>query len=221
MPFTTGNSVVRGGAMSAGGLISTVTSRWSLSSVGGLDRGFVAAVDQDHAFAVEAHERDVGGRLGGRRDQRRHLRPGRLRVLRPAGGLADVDEADVGAFVGDLREQRRFLRAGDGERPSRRGGFSEGLELQPAELMRGHHLARHGRRASPRARRAAWCRRRSRSGRCEGLRPLRVPSAMPSGGDLSLLSYKYSKQKSHPSGTLLNASWRPRRPSICRRRSAS
>ncbi len=31
VPFATGNSVLRGGAMAAGGLISTVTSRWSLS----------------------------------------------------------------------------------------------------------------------------------------------------------------------------------------------
>ena len=42
----------------------------------GFDRGFVAAVDQDDALAVEADEGDFGRRLGGGRVQRRQLRPG-------------------------------------------------------------------------------------------------------------------------------------------------
>ena len=141
-----------------------------LEQVGRLDRGFVAAVDQDHALAVEAHERDVGGGLGGGRDQRRHLRAGRPRILRPARGLADVDEADVGVLR-DFGEQRRFLRAGDGERLAARGGLAERLQLQRGRADARSSTSRRGSRASPRPRRAAWCRRRSRSGRCAGLRP--------------------------------------------------
>ena len=97
-----------------------------LEQVGRLDCLLVAAVNEDHALAGEADEGDLGRCFLRRRDQRRHLRAGRLGVLRPAGGLADVHVFDVEAFgLRGLREQRGFLGAADDERlagrPPRRG----------------------------------------------------------------------------------------------------
>ena len=111
----------------------------------GLDRPFVAAVDEDRAVAGEADEGNLGRGFGRRREQRRHLGAGAAAVRRPAGGLADVGVADLGAArrggVRRLRKQRRFLGAADGQRRARCGGLAEGLELGAAELVRGRNLA--------------------------------------------------------------------------------
>ena len=61
VPLTTGKSVTRGGVMSPGVLISTVTSRWSISRCGRFDRLLVLAVDQRHAVADRAARRRTSG----------------------------------------------------------------------------------------------------------------------------------------------------------------
>ncbi len=86
-----------------------------LEQVRGRDGAVVTAVDQDHAVAVEAHERHGDGRLGCGGDQRRDLRAGGFRILRPARGFADVDETNVG-ILADRREQGHLLRTRHGER---------------------------------------------------------------------------------------------------------
>ena len=96
-----------------------------------------------------------GTGFGRGRDQRGHFRPGGLGVLRPAGGLADIDEGDVArAFDlgGDLGEQRRFLRAGDGERlaagaAARKRSSSARHRWRPGRSPR--RRGRHARTASP------------------------------------------------------------------------
>src|SRR5262249_47625163 len=110
-----------------------------LEQVTGLDRPLVAPIDQDHAFAAKADERNLGRRLGGGSEQRRHFGTRRMRILRPAGGLADVGVSDVRA-AGYFRKQRRLLGAAHDQRlaASRRG--AEFFELGPAELARGRHL---------------------------------------------------------------------------------
>ena len=146
-----GKSVTRGGATSAGGLISTVTSRWSLSRLRRLDRLLVAAIDQDHALAGQADEGKLGRGLGGRREQRRHLGPAPRGVAstsrRSRGYWRSVTSAASPAISG---EQRRFLGAADDERLAacRRG--AELLELGAAELARGRNVARRDSRAAPR-----------------------------------------------------------------------
>jgi len=120
-----------------------------LEQVTCLDRLLVAPIDQDHAFAAEADEGNLGRWLGGSSEQCRHFGTGRTRILRPAGGLADVGVSDVGA-AGYFRKQRRLLGAAYDQRlaAGRRG--AELFELGPAELARGRHLgaataAPHGR----------------------------------------------------------------------------
>ena len=145
-----------------------------LEQLAGLDRALVAAIDQDHALARQADERNLGQRLGGGREQRRHLRPGLGGVGRPAGGLADVGEGDRRRrFLRDLGEQRRLLRAGDGERRAACGGGAEALELGAAELARGRDLRAAAAALDRARRRAASCLRRSRSGWC-AFRPFRL-----------------------------------------------
>src|SRR5262245_60617368 len=63
-----------------------------------------------------------------------------MRILRPAGGLANIGICDVGA-AGYFRKQRRLLGAAHDQRlaASRRG--AEFFELGPAELARGRHLS--------------------------------------------------------------------------------
>src|SRR5262249_28070392 len=67
--------------------------------------------------------------------QCRHFGTRLMRILRPAGGLADVGVSDVGA-AGYFRKQRRLLGAAHDQRlaASRRG--AEFFELVPAELAR-------------------------------------------------------------------------------------
>src|SRR5262245_49717719 len=63
-----------------------------------------------------------------------------MRILRPAGGLADVGVSDVRA-TGHFRKQRRLLGAAHDQRlaAGRRG--AEFFEFGPAELARGCHLS--------------------------------------------------------------------------------
>ncbi len=123
----------------------------------GFDGAFVAAIDQRDAFAVEADIGNFGQRLGRNREQRRHLRPGRGGVRRPAGGFAHVDEGDrAGSLAGDFGEQRRLLGAADGDRRrrlrqrrgtarSRRGRAGCGLHLRAAAAARNRvGVERHG-----------------------------------------------------------------------------
>src|SRR5262244_2753082 len=110
-----------------------------LEQVAGLDRLLVAPIDEDYAFAVEVDERNLRRRLGGSSEQCRHFGTRRIRILRPAGGLADVGVSDVGA-ARYFRKQRRLLGAAHDQRlaAGRRG--AEFFELGPAELARGRHL---------------------------------------------------------------------------------
>ncbi len=108
-----------------------------LQQFGRFERLLVLAVDQSHAFAVEGNERDLrrGLRRGG--EQCRHFGRGCLGVLRPAGGLTNIDEADaVAAFdlCGDFGEQRRFLRAGDGNRLAFARRLAHAIEFGAAKL---------------------------------------------------------------------------------------
>src|SRR5205823_11915485 len=103
--------------------------------VGGFDGLFVAAVDEENPLSREADEGNVGDGLGGGGNKCRHFGTCRGTVLRPAGGLADVDEADLAAFE-QLREQRSLLDAGDRERSLVGGSGAEFVELGAAELAR-------------------------------------------------------------------------------------
>ena len=70
-------------------------------------------------------------------DEGGDLRRRRLGVVRPAGGLADVEEVDLGGGIvlrRDLAEQRRFLGAGDRHRLAAEDGALEVAELGAAEL---------------------------------------------------------------------------------------
>ncbi len=107
-----------------------------LEQEAGLDRRVVAAVDERNAFALEAHEGNLGRGLGGCGNERCHLRAGCRAVLRPARGLADVDVGNVAAGAFDrLREQRRLLHAADRERGIAGCGGAELVELGAAELV--------------------------------------------------------------------------------------
>ncbi len=121
-----------------------------LQQVRRLDRLLVAAVNEDHAFAGEAHEGDLGCRLGGGREQRRHFRARGAGVSGPAGGFTDVGVSDVAGAVRDFGEQRGFLGAADDQRLAGRRRRTKSLELGTAELARGQDLgaataARHRR----------------------------------------------------------------------------
>ncbi len=112
-----------------------------LEQIAGLDCLLVAAIDQDHAFAVEADEGNIRRGLGGGREQCRHFGSRRVGVLRPPGGLANVDVADVGAAgLCQFREQRCFLRAAHDQRRFARGRCAEFFEFRPAELARGQDI---------------------------------------------------------------------------------
>jgi len=104
-----------------------------------LDRLLVAAVDQGHAFAFEADERNHGCGLARGSKQRRDLRACGACVLRPARGLADIGVGDVRAF-GCFGEQRRLLRAADDQRRVAGGRRAELLQLGAAELAAGQDL---------------------------------------------------------------------------------
>src|SRR6476646_5554869 len=88
-----------------------------LEQVAGLDRLLVAPIDQDHAFTAEADEGNLRCWRGGGGEQCRHFGTRRVRILRPAGGLADVRVCDVGA-AGYFRKQRRLLGAAHDQRPA-------------------------------------------------------------------------------------------------------
>ncbi len=106
-----------------------------------LDRMLIAAVDQRDAFAFETDEGNFGQRLGGHREQRRHLRPGPGGVGRPAGGLAHVGERQrAGAVARDFGEQRRLLRAADNDVVARLGSGAKTFDLGAAELVCGLQL---------------------------------------------------------------------------------
>ena len=107
------------------------------------DRARVAAVDEGNALALHADVRRRWHGLGRHREQRRHLRARRLRVCRPAAGLAHVDEGDLGAlgpFARDLGEQRGLLRAADRYRSTGSGRFPEALDLGAAQLACALHV---------------------------------------------------------------------------------
>ena len=136
-----------------------------LEQLGGFDRALVAAVDQRDALAREADERNVGHRLGGGRQQRRHLRPGRGRIARPARGLADVG-------VGDRRSLPLLRRP---RRTAALPACSRRSAARRRPRLRGTVRARPGRGGAPvvtlaprqprrsRRHRAASCLRTSRS----------------------------------------------------------
>ena len=110
----------------------------------GLDRGLVAAVDQDDAAARQRHDRGRGGRgLGRHRHQRRRLGAGFRAGVAPARGLADVGEGELAGeaeLLGDLGEQRRLLRAADRHRVGAAQDRPHPVELGAAELVAGFDL---------------------------------------------------------------------------------
>ena len=111
-----------------------------LDEVRRLDRAFVAAIDEDDAFAGERHQRRLGQRFGGHGKQRRHLRARGGGILRPAGGFADIGEGErrLGCrFGGDFGEQRRFLGAAHRQRRTGSERCAKAIELGPAEMVRG------------------------------------------------------------------------------------
>ena len=87
-------------------------------ALGGLDCDLVAAIDQRDAVALQRHQRNRRHLLGRRGDQRRGLRAGRGRVVRPAAGFANVDKGELRLreILRDFPEQRGFLGAGDRDR---------------------------------------------------------------------------------------------------------
>lgn len=110
----------------------------------GLDRNVVMTIDHNDAAAFERHQSGVRDRLGGGGEKGRHLRAGALRLLGPAGGLADLDVGDParGAeFLGDLFEQRRLQGAGHGDGRAGRERLAEPVELGAAELVGGRETA--------------------------------------------------------------------------------
>jgi hypothetical protein len=117
--------VTRAGVTAAGGS-QHGNVEMILQRVARFDRLLVAAVDEENAFAVEAHEGHGGSFLRGCRNERRHLGSGGCRVFRPAGGFANVDESNAAIPLFDhLREQRRLLDAADQQRAlSRRSGLT-------------------------------------------------------------------------------------------------
>ncbi len=106
-----------------------------LEQVAGLDRPFVAAVDQDHALAAQPDERNFRRRLGGGREQRGHLGTRRIGILRPAGSLADIGVSDVGG-PSRFRKQRRLLGAAHNQPLAAGRGGAEFIEFRPAQLAR-------------------------------------------------------------------------------------
>ncbi len=100
-----------------------------------LDGALVRAVDEGHAFAVQAHIGRFGHRLRGGGEQRRHFRPRLCGLGRPARGLPDIRERNR-PLARDFREQRRFLRTGDRQRCVAGRSGAEAFELGPAELVR-------------------------------------------------------------------------------------
>jgi hypothetical protein len=79
---------------------------------------------------------DVGRAFGGGREQGRHLGTRGIRILRPAGGLADIGIGDVGV-TGHFREHRRLLGAAHDQRRRSPAAAAEAFEFRPAQLARG------------------------------------------------------------------------------------
>ncbi|WP_254453426.1 hypothetical protein [Siccirubricoccus sp. G192] len=104
------------------------------------DRRLVAAEHQGHAAALQRHQRHRRQRDGGGGEERGHLRPGRRRLARPAGLLADIDEGEGqrgAGRLGLLGEERRLLGAGDGEGAALAQRRQEAVELAAAKLLGG------------------------------------------------------------------------------------
>src|ERR1700719_1320802 len=109
-----------------------------LQQVAPSDLLLVAPVDEETAFAVEAHEGHGGSFLRGCRNERRHLGSGGCRVFRPAGGFANVDGGDAAIPLFDqLRKQRRLLDAANQQRVLSRRSGAKLVELGAAQLARG------------------------------------------------------------------------------------
>src|SRR5262249_24243054 len=98
-------------------------------------------------------ERNLRRRLGGSSEQCRHFGTRRIRILRPAGGLADVGVGDVGA-AGYFRKQRRLLGAAHDQRLAAARRSAELFAFGPAELARGRHLG--AATAGPHGRAVEW-----------------------------------------------------------------
>jgi hypothetical protein len=112
----------------------------------GLDRHFVAAVNQGDAAALQRHHRYRWHLFGCRGNQACGFRTGRGGVVGPAAGFANVDEAKLGLrrTFGDLAKQRRLLGAGNGDRRTIGKRGLEPLELEAAELVGLRDLALAG-----------------------------------------------------------------------------
>jgi hypothetical protein len=105
----------------------------------GLHRLLATAEDQRHALAFQTDQFEIRRRDPLHGDERRHLRTGLRRLIRPARRLADIDEgkrARESLGFGDLGEKRRLLRAGHGHVGKRAKRLAKAVELGTAELMR-------------------------------------------------------------------------------------
>nr|WP_244642965.1 hypothetical protein [Bradyrhizobium symbiodeficiens] len=115
-----------------------------LQQIAGLDRGLVAAVDQDDSAALQLDHFHGRGDFSRGSQQRGHLRPRALGVIGPSGGLADVGKLyriRTIIFGGDLRKQRRLPCAGDCKRTIVGCDYSKSPKLGTAELRRGRYFA--------------------------------------------------------------------------------
>ena len=109
-----------------------------------LDRGLVAAADEDDAAALQVDQRHRRRGLGRGRQQRRHFRPRLRRFTGPSRGLAEVDELNwrcASTFRGRIGKQRRLLRASDRQRRVACRDCPEPIELGAAQLGRAHKFA--------------------------------------------------------------------------------
>ncbi len=114
-----------------------------LQQVASLDRGLVAAVDQDDPAAFQLDHRRGCGDFGRGGQQRGHLRSRAVGIAGPSGGLADVGKLyriRTIIFGSNLRKQRRLLRAGHRERTIFGGDSLESAEFGAAELRRCRHF---------------------------------------------------------------------------------
>ena len=143
--------MARGGARSFGARDQHRHVEMVVEQLGGFDRALVAAVDQDDAFARQAHQREIRHRLGGGGEQRRHLRPGRRALARPAGGLADVDESERGRLSPSAATSENsgasWVQPTISGAP-RAAAARNSLELGAAEVARGRDVPPQPRRTA-------------------------------------------------------------------------
>src|SRR5258708_12894496 len=110
-----------------------------LEQFAGVDSGLAAGADQEAAAALQFDKRRIWRRLGRRRKQCRHFRPGLRSLAGPSGGLADIGKLDrtrASSLRGYVGKQRRFLGARDRDWPVLCLNGPETSEFGTAQLVR-------------------------------------------------------------------------------------